>query len=88
MSGDSIGDNSFERKILPVCDCAPRISSQFAAKPMIPIDQGGGGIPLKSALAQPKPLPMRSLSKVFFTGKSTNGRHARIRVRGRIWDRN
>ncbi len=51
MSRDTIGDNSFERKILPVCDCAPRISSQFAAKLMIPIDQGEGGIPLKSVLA-------------------------------------
>ena len=42
MSGDSTGGNSFERKILPVCDCAPRISSQFPAKLMIPIDQGEG----------------------------------------------
>jgi hypothetical protein len=48
MSGDLIGDKWFERKILPVCYCAPWITSQFAAKLMIPIDQGGGGIPLKA----------------------------------------
>jgi hypothetical protein len=48
-------------KILPASDCGPRITSENPAKPMIPIDQGGGGIPpkrtrefhFKTALATP-----------------------------------
>jgi hypothetical protein len=37
------GPKPFERRILPVSDCAPKILAQFPASLMIPIDQGGGG---------------------------------------------
>lgn len=57
MSRDTIGDNSFEREILPACDCAPRISPQFPSNSMIPIDQGGGGYTSQTAFAQPKLKP-------------------------------
>ena len=40
-SADNTGPKSFESKILPVSDCAPRIFSQFPASVMISIDQGG-----------------------------------------------
>jgi hypothetical protein len=37
---------SFEIKILPTSYYSPEIKQDFAAKPMIPIDRGGGGIPI------------------------------------------
>ncbi len=39
------GRNSFVFKILPATHCSPRIFSQFSPNLMIPLDQGGGGIP-------------------------------------------
>ena len=36
---------SFIRKILPATRCSTRIFSQFPPNSMIPIDQGGGGVP-------------------------------------------
>jgi hypothetical protein len=39
------GRKSFAGKILPASDCAPRILSHFPANLLIPIDQGGGGLP-------------------------------------------
>ena len=39
------GRNSFVFKILPATHCSPRIFSQFSPNSMIPLDQGGGGIP-------------------------------------------
>jgi hypothetical protein len=60
------GCKSFAGKILPASDCAPRILSHFPANLMIPIDQGGGGIPAfpqrnaptnRWGLAQPFALP-------------------------------
>src|SRR4029077_7928454 len=37
--------NSFVPKILPVTDCSSWIFSRFSAKPMIPMDRRGGGVP-------------------------------------------
>jgi hypothetical protein len=59
---------SFERKILPASDCAPKIFAHFPANIMIPIHQGGGGYPSthpRKTKTQPEHSLPRAPLKVF-----------------------
>ncbi len=65
FNDDKTDPKCFKHKILPVTYCAPRIFPQNPAKPMIPIDQGGGGIPSLSQIEiAPQPRhPLRPTNR-------------------------
>jgi len=72
----------FEHKILPVSHCSPRITSQNVAKPMIPIDQREGGIPLSAF--QTKKISTRARSSTLSGESILSAEIHRLDLTGRL----
>src|SRR6266576_3015353 len=62
------GANSLVLKILPATHCGSKIFSRFSHNSMIPIDQGGGGIPLPAPRFPFRELVILLLAALFSTG--------------------
>ena len=62
------GANSLVMKILPPSACCSKIFSRFSPNPMIPRDQGGGGVPLSTPRFPFREFAILILIALFSTG--------------------